>query len=267
MFRLLGPVRLEVDGGDVDLGPGKQRGLLASLLLTPARSVPTAVLIDRPWGDAPPQQARNVLATYATRLRRALAPATPVGVAEAAAPVLARLHYATGGYLIDCDPESVDLHRVRRLVRESRAARQDGDPARASEILGLALAGWQPVPLAGIPGEWAARMRKGLQAERLDLRRSGTVGGGVELLCQCPGGYRGAARLRAVTPVAGSAPADPPRRPDADPALDGGAPGRTGTRAAPSTCPGGPEPATRGRVRLYRPRGGAGRARRRPDRR
>jgi DNA-binding SARP family transcriptional activator/tetratricopeptide (TPR) repeat protein len=152
IFRLLGPVRLERAGQPVELGPGKQCCMLAALLMQPGRPVPVDVLVGQLWDEDPPKGARNALATYATRLRRIL---EPTG--------LLQLRYATGGYVADCEPDRVDLHRARRLVR---AARQSADPAT---LLRAALASWEPVALAGVPGEWAARVRDGLRRERLDV--------------------------------------------------------------------------------------------------
>ena len=68
-FRVLGPVELWVDGERVDLGPGKQRRVLAVLMVSAGKPVPLAELVDRLWGEAPPAQARNTLYSYIARLR------------------------------------------------------------------------------------------------------------------------------------------------------------------------------------------------------
>jgi DNA-binding SARP family transcriptional activator/tetratricopeptide (TPR) repeat protein len=159
VFCLLGPVRLELPGRQIDLGPGKQRCLLTCLLLTPGQAVPVEALVDRIWSDRPPRQARNVLATYVTRLRRAVASAGP-------ARTPATFTYTSGGYLADCDPRQVDLHRLRRLVRQARSAE---DPQWAADRLHEVLASWQPVALAGVPGDWVARVRGDLHRERLGV--------------------------------------------------------------------------------------------------
>jgi DNA-binding SARP family transcriptional activator len=159
-FRLLGPVRLVVGGREIDLGPSKERALLAALLLAPGRPVPVEALVDRVWAGQPPRQPRRVLATYVSRLRRAV---------DAADPGLASLRYAAGGYLIDCDPDRVDLHRARRLAAEAREAARLSNPRRAADLFTAALAGWEVDALAGVAGEWPARVRDGVLAERLDL--------------------------------------------------------------------------------------------------
>ena len=151
-FRVLGRVRLERPEGETDLGPGKQCCLLACLLLEPGRPVPVDVLVDRLWETDPPKRARNLLATYATRLRGRVPPG------------LLTLRYAFGGYLAEVDPERVDVHAARRLI--ALADRAGGAGERAG-LLHRALAGWHPVALAGVPGEWARRTREALHDERI----------------------------------------------------------------------------------------------------
>jgi len=66
---LRGPVRLVTDGRDVDLGPPRQRLVLAVLLMSPDRSVPVESLVERIWDERPPR-ASNPVAPYVARLRR-----------------------------------------------------------------------------------------------------------------------------------------------------------------------------------------------------
>ena len=72
LFRLLGPV--EVSDGDrpVRLGEGKQRAVLALLLLHRNEVVSSDRLIDALWGEAPPATAAKVLQNHVGQLRRAL---------------------------------------------------------------------------------------------------------------------------------------------------------------------------------------------------
>ncbi|WP_172890575.1 AfsR/SARP family transcriptional regulator [Actinoplanes derwentensis] len=151
-------MRLRTGGNDIDLGPGKQRCLLAALLLSPRQVIPAGTLIDRVWDDSPPRSG-TPLAPYATRLRRVLDPVLGPG----------SIRFTDGGYLIDCDPELVDLHRARRHVTEARAAEDTGDHEQAIGLLRTALDGWESEALAGVPGSWAARVRDSLTRERLDV--------------------------------------------------------------------------------------------------
>ncbi|MBL7255879.1 AfsR/SARP family transcriptional regulator [Paractinoplanes lichenicola] len=151
-WRLLGPVRWQPAEVDVDLGPAKQRCVVAVLLMTPGHSVPVATLVDRVWGERAPRTS-NPIAPYAARLRR-------LGGA------LGLLRFASGGYRIEVPADDVDVHRARRLVTAAREAAGDEG---AVTLLRRALAGWEPVALAGLTGAWAARVRETLQRERLDL--------------------------------------------------------------------------------------------------
>ncbi|WP_436520195.1 BTAD domain-containing putative transcriptional regulator [Actinoplanes sp. HUAS TT8] len=157
-WRLLGPVCLVGDDGrEIDIGTGKQRCLLAALLMTPGRVVPADTLIDRVWGDTPPRSA-TPLAPYATRLRRILDPLAGPDT----------LRWTDGGYVLDIPPDRVDLYHARLLIHDARTAAADGDHQRAGDLLNAALADWQDVTLAGVPGAWAERVRAGLDRERLD---------------------------------------------------------------------------------------------------
>ncbi len=74
-FRLLGP--FEVTGGDgriIDLGPRKQRAVLAVLALEPGRIVSLDRLIDELWADEPPSSATATLQSYVSNLRKVLEP-------------------------------------------------------------------------------------------------------------------------------------------------------------------------------------------------
>lgn len=56
-FRILGAVQVEVNGRPVDLGPPKQRALLAILIVNVGRAVATERLVDLIWGEHPPRTA------------------------------------------------------------------------------------------------------------------------------------------------------------------------------------------------------------------
>jgi DNA-binding SARP family transcriptional activator len=156
-FRLLGPVEMWREGCRIDLGHAKQRCVLAILLMEAGKAVPIDTLIDRVWGHAPPEAAVNVLYGYLGRLRKLLAPAG------------ARLSRRSGGYLLDVDPDTVDVHRFRRLLAEA-----DGTPpedsasaARTLAVLDEALALWHGTPFAGTPGPWLTTVGQVLDDQRL----------------------------------------------------------------------------------------------------
>jgi DNA-binding SARP family transcriptional activator/tetratricopeptide (TPR) repeat protein len=157
---LLGPVRLWVDGRAVDLGPAKQRTVLAALLVDGDQPVPTDTLMDRVWGDEPPASARSTLYSYVAGLRRVLREAVDSGDR----PI--RLEHGPGGYRLTVASHQVDLYRFRRLVRVARDGTHDDE--RRAAMLDEASSLWRGPALADLPGEWASRTREVLAHQRLD---------------------------------------------------------------------------------------------------
>jgi DNA-binding SARP family transcriptional activator len=74
-FRVLGQLRVAGPNGTVDLKSVRQRTILASLILNANHLVPTEVLIDAVWPEAPPNTARDQIYTCISQLRRTLAAA------------------------------------------------------------------------------------------------------------------------------------------------------------------------------------------------
>src|SRR5215469_4021077 len=156
-FRVLGPIELWSGGQQRDLGAARTRCVLAALLLSLGTVTPAEVLIDRLWDTRPPPKARENLTVYIARLRGSLRKAL------GDRPMLtSRL----GGYVLDVDPESVDLGRFRRLRRQAAALTASGDFDHAASLLRKADALWRGQALAGIGGDWVARMRDSLGEER-----------------------------------------------------------------------------------------------------
>ena len=71
-FRILGPLEVVGDSGPVALGGGKQRALLALLLLRANEVVSSDTLIDELWQGNPPETARKALQVLVSNLRKAL---------------------------------------------------------------------------------------------------------------------------------------------------------------------------------------------------
>lgn len=137
-FKLLGPLEASRDGVGIDLGPRKQRAVLALLLLSANRVLPTERLIDDLWGDSPPETARSALQVYIAGLRKAL------GTDGAA------LRTHPPGYVLDLEPGVLDLDRFIEL---RAAARSCGDDERRAALLHEALALWRDTPLAELRTE------------------------------------------------------------------------------------------------------------------
>lgn len=154
---MLGALEVRDGEGAVQLGGGKQRSVLALLLLSANRVVSSDRLIEALWGAAPPADAAAALQAHVSRLRRALP-----GGAEI---LLTR----TPGYVLEVAAEQIDLERFRRLVHEGRAVLADGDPKRAGEDLRRALELWRGRPFADLEGEsWADEAGREIEELRLD---------------------------------------------------------------------------------------------------
>jgi tetratricopeptide (TPR) repeat protein/DNA-binding SARP family transcriptional activator len=128
------------------------------LLLAPHAVVPVETLIDRLWDTQPPPKARESLTVYVARLRASLRQAVGDKVR-----LVGRTH---SGYVLEVDPEAVDVHRFRRLRRQGAALAASGDHDHAAGLLREADGLWQGQALAGIGGEWVVRMRDALEEER-----------------------------------------------------------------------------------------------------
>jgi DNA-binding SARP family transcriptional activator/class 3 adenylate cyclase len=144
-FRILGPLEVLDDRGrPLILGGAKQRALLAVLLLHARQVVSTDRLIDELWGETPPERARSVLQVYVANLRKVLEPGRPKRAASSL------LRTQPPGYLIDLEPDELDLARFERLAAEGRATLAAGDPAQAARLLGDAEGLWRGPALADV---------------------------------------------------------------------------------------------------------------------
>lgn len=152
-IRLLGPVEARDGGRAVDLGPRQQRLAFAVLALEVGRVVPVTRFVDLMWPDGPPRTARSSVQVRISGLRGALRG-------------LATVPSSGEGYLLDVDPEAVDAHRFKRLVRE---ARQATDDQRIAALLAEALDLWHGPALGGALTDELLRDRltHGLEEARL----------------------------------------------------------------------------------------------------
>ena len=107
-YRILGPLAVARDDSEIVIGSGKQRALLALLLLNANEAVSTDRLIDQLWGDSRSTSATKVLQNYVSKLRRLLGE----GV------LVTRAH----GYELRVEPGELDVDRFDDLVAEGRRA-------------------------------------------------------------------------------------------------------------------------------------------------
>ncbi|MEV6821828.1 BTAD domain-containing putative transcriptional regulator [Nocardiopsis dassonvillei] len=132
---MLGPITVWSDGRPVPVGGPRQRCVLGALLVHLGREVTVDQLIGYLWSDDPPRTARSVIQVQISHLRRAF----PDSIST-----------TSGGYVLDVDPDSVDLHRFRSL--RDRAA--SAEPKAAVEMLEQALECWRGLPFSGVGSEY-----------------------------------------------------------------------------------------------------------------
>jgi len=157
-FGLLGPLVVRCGGAEVPVSPGKQRAVLAALLLAAGRVVAVDDLAEALWGPAPPPSARVGVQNYVMRLRKALP-----GAGQAL------ISTRPGGYLIAAEPGELDVTRFEALVVAARAAARAGSWDQAAEGACAALALWRGEPLADAGSEILAA-REGPRLAELRLQ-------------------------------------------------------------------------------------------------
>ena len=145
-FSVLGPVEVMEDGRRLAVASGRQRSLLALLLMHPNRIVSTERIIDELWGDEPPGSGAKTIAFHVSRLRDALEPGRPRGKTNG---ILAT---EAAGYVLRIEPDRIDAVRCERLVSEARTLLA-GDLEAARARLGEALALWRGTPYADVADE------------------------------------------------------------------------------------------------------------------
>ncbi|KMO80354.1 BTAD domain-containing putative transcriptional regulator [Mycolicibacterium obuense] len=134
-YRLLGPLQVVDEDTLVDIGPPKQRVVLAMLALAAGRVVSVDRLVDAVWGEDVPASATASLQAYVSNLRRALRGAS--AETQMASPIVRR----PPGYVLDVDPNSIDLAVFSAACQRAGAAIEAEDwehaAAAAGEALGL----------------------------------------------------------------------------------------------------------------------------------
>ncbi|RAK35582.1 transcriptional regulator [Actinoplanes lutulentus] len=154
-FEILGPVRAYRGAEVVDLGPIKQRALLAVLLLNAGRAVPMGQIIAALWNGDPPENGIDVVQRFVGGLRRALDPERTSLIA-----------LADGGYVLRAGENAIDVERFRASMARAQGEHQTGRLDAAAEEVRTSLGLWQGEPLAGLTGPVFESARFRLNAER-----------------------------------------------------------------------------------------------------
>jgi DNA-binding SARP family transcriptional activator len=151
-YRLLGPLRVTRGDVAVDIGPPKQRAVLAVLLLAQGRVVSVDRLIDAVWGDDVPGSATASLQAYVSNLRRALRGGA--ASSDVASPIVRQ----APGYYLDVALTDVDVAEFTGRCARAGAAVDEArwDDALADADAANAL--WHGPFLADLRDEeWVAR--------------------------------------------------------------------------------------------------------------
>ncbi|WP_309248803.1 BTAD domain-containing putative transcriptional regulator [Streptomyces sp. MNP-20] len=136
----LGCLSVHVHGRPLELGPPRQRAVLALLLISAGSVVSVDSIITQIWGDTPPAAAHATLQSYVSRLRKLLADCV---LPDGSRP---RLHYRQPGYALAIDPEHVDVHSFERIARAGVRLAQKGRVEEAHALLGTILDDWHGAP-------------------------------------------------------------------------------------------------------------------------
>ncbi|MGS0685539.1 BTAD domain-containing putative transcriptional regulator [Nakamurella sp. GG22] len=132
---VLGPLRLTVDGEQVDVRGSKRRAVLALLAIAQGRTVTVDSLVDALWPSEAPESGRQALQSHVFRLRGQLGAAA------------ARLQTQPSGYRLELGADELDLAQARALLTRGRSER---DPAAAFTVLRQADALWRGTVLADL---------------------------------------------------------------------------------------------------------------------
>ncbi|WP_460357315.1 BTAD domain-containing putative transcriptional regulator [Mycobacterium sp. ZZG] len=111
-YRLLGPLQVVHGGSPIDVGPRKQRAVLAALLLAQGRVVSTDRLAHAVWGDDLPASVTASLQVYISNLRRALRDS------QMASPIVRQ----PPGYYLDVGPDEVAVGVLAATCARASAA-------------------------------------------------------------------------------------------------------------------------------------------------
>jgi DNA-binding SARP family transcriptional activator len=182
-LELLGPVRAWRGQRELRTGGPWRQAVLGMLAARDGHPLRTSELITGVWGTPPPADAMQRLHGHLAGLRQTLAPCRPHRAAGQVLPASGpgyRLRLGPAGLdpagpdpagldPAGLDPCGLDTARLDQHVAQARHACTAGDLCDAVRRLDAALRLYRDVPLAGLPGPWAAAERHRLAELRLIL--------------------------------------------------------------------------------------------------
>lgn len=154
-FRVLGPLDVRLDDEAIAIGGGKQRAVLAVLLLRAGEVVSVERLVDEVWGEAPPPSAAHTLESYVSRLRQVFNGRGP------------RIVRKGTGYALELGDATLDARDFVDVQEHASLAAAMDECAKVVELTGAALAMWRGAALADVALASAGRA----EADRLEELR------------------------------------------------------------------------------------------------
>ncbi|NUT31649.1 MAG: tetratricopeptide repeat protein [Hamadaea sp.] len=180
-FRLLGPFEVRDDDRPVPVTGVKPRQLLATLLLTPGRTVSVDQLIEVLWPVDPPRSAAANIQTYVSGLRTSLGDEHVVRCPP--------------GYAVAVGSADLDVTRFLHDAEEAARLRRLGRLAEAQHVLEGALDLWRGQPLADLPASPLWRV----ELDQLAERRLTAISDLLDLRIRLGDAESAVARLRGLT--------------------------------------------------------------------
>jgi DNA-binding SARP family transcriptional activator/pimeloyl-ACP methyl ester carboxylesterase len=161
-FRILGPLEVRDGNRELRLRGGKERALLALLLVNANRTLALDRIVDELWAEDVPETAPKMVQIYVSHLRKVLPPDM--------------LRTRPPGYALEVGPDQLDLHRFERLVADAQASLDAGRSEEASTGFRAALDLWRGPALT----EFASEPFALAEAARLEELRLHALEGRLE---------------------------------------------------------------------------------------
>ena len=127
---MLGLLEVVEDGRPLAIGPGKERALLALLLMNTNQPLSIDRLIEELWDERQqPENSAKTVQIYISRLRGHLG--------------RGRIVTTSAGYMLRAEPGELDARCFEQLADEGQSQLEAGNPARAEIVLSEALDLWR----------------------------------------------------------------------------------------------------------------------------
>jgi DNA-binding SARP family transcriptional activator len=165
-FKVLGPLAVSAGDESVPLGGGRQRAILALLLLTPGRVVPVDTMVDAVWNSNPPPTARTQVAICVAALRKLFKHA---GVSE---DVIVTAH---PGYVLNTEGHQFDVVDFADLIQQAEHEAREGELPEAARCYAQALRLWRGPAFAGVTGQLIEDEAARLEEHRLNAYDDSTL--------------------------------------------------------------------------------------------